>query len=343
VPSDPAAGDAFESLSCGVQHEREQGSPVTRAWLVWAALAVVYTVWGSTYLAIRVVVQTMPPLLSAGVRFALAGAIVCAFLWLRRGRENLTVSRTQLGAAALVGAALVTGGNGFVMLAEQTVPSAHAALIIGSVPLWVIVLRAIARDRVARATLAGVALGFVGVAVLVLPASRSAPAQLLGLLMLIGASIFWAAGSFYSQRLALPDDPFLSTGLQMVTGGLLVFLIGLAAGEAGALDPRSFSAQSLVSLAYLVLFGSLLAFTAYTWLLQNAPISLVATYAYVNPLVAVFLGWLILAEEITPAMLAGAALIVASVAFVIRKESPAASPPTAERSPVAAAAPGDGR
>jgi drug/metabolite transporter (DMT)-like permease len=304
---------------------------------------VIYTVWGSTYLAIRVVVQTMPPLLAAGVRFALAGAIVCGFLWLRRGRENIAVSRAQLGAAAVVGAALVVGGNGFVMLAEQTVPSAHAALIIGSVPLWVIVLRAVVRERVARATLAGVALGFVGVAVLVLPAGRSAPAQLLGLLMLVAASISWAAGSFYSQRLALPPDPFLSTGLQMATGGLLVFLLGLAVGEGGAIDPRTFSVQSVVSFAYLVVFGSLLAFTAYTWLLQNAPISLVATYAYVNPVVAVVLGWLILAEEITPAMLAGAALIVASVAFVIRKESPIGSPrPTAERSPVAAAAPGDG-
>ena len=327
-----------------MQHERGHESGAAPVWLVWAALAVVYTVWGSTYLAIRVVVQTMPPLLSAGVRFLVAGAIVCGFLWLRRGRQNLGVSRGQLGAAALVGAALVTGGNGLVMLAEQTVPSAHTALIIGSVPLWVIVLRALARERVARATLFGVALGFVGVAVLVLPAGRSSPGQLLGLLMLVGASISWAAGSFYSQRLTLPPDPFLSTGLQMITGGLLVFLVGLAVGEARGLDPRSFSVRSVVSFAYLILLGSLLAFTAYTWLLQHAPISLVATYAYVNPVVAVFLGWLILSEEITVAMLAGAALITASVAFVIRKESPAVSRQTAaERSPVPAAASGDGR
>lgn len=290
---------------------------------MWANLAIVYLVWGSTYLAIRVAVQTMPPLLASGIRFFLAGAILYAILWLRRGRQNVRISARELGAGLAVGAALILGGNGLVMVAEQTVQSGHAALIIGSTPLWVIVLRLVAGERIARGTLVGVALGFPGVALLVVPGGGEGQAQLFGLLLLVAAAASWAVGSYFSRRLALPRDPFLSTAVQMMAGGVLVFVAGALVGEVADFDPSRFSRESLLGLAYLLVFGSLIAFTAYTWLLQNAPISLVSTYAYVNPVVAVFLGWLILNEQITPTMVVGAALIVAGVAFVIRKESQA--------------------
>jgi drug/metabolite transporter (DMT)-like permease len=302
-------------------------------WLVWANLAIVYVVWGSTYLAIRVAVQTMPPLLSAGIRFFFAGAIVYVVLALRRGRSNVRLSRREVAAGFAMGAALVLGGNGLVMIAEQTVPSGHAALIIGSTPLWVIVLRLLAGERVARGTLLGVALGFAGVGLLVVPGASDGQAALLGLVLLVVASASWALGSYVSRRLPLPADPFLSTAVQMLAGGVLVFGAGIVAGEAARFDPAAFSRDSVLALAYLLVFGSLVAFTAYTWLLQNAPISLVSTYAYVNPVVAVFLGWLILSEQITATMVAGAALIVATVALVIWKESR-----TAREVPAASAA-----
>jgi drug/metabolite transporter (DMT)-like permease len=300
--------------------------------LVWANLGIVYVVWGSTYLAIRVVVQTMPPLLSSGIRFFLAGAILYAVLWLRRGREHVRISARELAAGLAAGAALILGGNGLVMVAEQTVESGHAALIIGAVPLWVIVFRLLAGERIARGTLVGVALGFLGLALLVVPGAGAGQGQLFGLLLLIAAEASWAVGSYFSRRLALPRDPFLSTSVQMMAGGVLVFIAGALVGEVADFDPSGFSRESLLGLAYLLVFGSLVAFTAYTWLLQNAPISLVSTYAYVNPVIAVFLGWLILNEQITPTMGIGAALTVAAVAFVIRKESrPAAgeTPPHA--------------
>jgi drug/metabolite transporter (DMT)-like permease len=293
------------------------------AWLVWAGLAVIYLVWGSTYLFIRIAVQTMPPLLTAGARFVLAGLIICAVLALRRGPHRLRVSRAELLGSTLVGAALIAGGNGLVMLAERDVASGLAALIIGSEPLWIIVFRKLVGERVGAGTLVGVVVGFAGVALLVLPSGSSGGAQALGVLLLVLAAISWATGSFFSQRVVLPRDPLLSTAAQMITGGLLVTVAGVLTGELVGLDPSTFSQESLLAVGYLLVFGSLLAFTAYTWLLQNAPIQQVSTYAYVNPVVAVFLGWLVLAEEITPIIIAGAALIVASVAFVVRQESSA--------------------
>jgi drug/metabolite transporter (DMT)-like permease len=287
---------------------------------VWANLAIICLVWGSTYLAIRLAVQTMPPLLASGIRFLFAGAILYAVLLLRRGAAQVRISRRELAGALAVGAALIAGGNGLVMIAERTVASGHAALIIGSVPLCVIVLRLLAGERIARGTLVGVALGFLGVALLVVPGGGE-QGQLVGLLLLVAAEASWAVGSFFSPRLPLPADPFLSTAVQMIAGGAIVFAIGVVVGELPEFDPSRFSRESLLALGYLLVFGSLIAFTAYTWLLQNAPISLVSTYAYVNPVVAVFLGWLILQEQITPAIAVGAALIIAAVAFVIRKES----------------------
>ncbi|HEY8771008.1 MAG TPA: EamA family transporter [Thermoleophilaceae bacterium] len=289
--------------------------------MVPAALAIVYVVWGSTYLAIRVMVETMPPLLAAGLRFGLAGAIFLLVLRLRGGPGKLRASRSELLGAALIGNLLCFGGNGLVTVAERDVPSGLAALIIGSVPLWVVVMRSAHGDRVPRRTLAGVLVGFAGLAVLVLPGDRPGDAPLGWVLLIVGASISWAAGSFYSRRTPLPREALVSTGWQMLFGGFGMVLVGTLTGEWANLRPDRFSGDSLLAFGYLIVFGSLLAFTAYTWLLKSAPISTVATYAFVNPVIAIFLGWAILNEEITPAVTAGAAAIVLSVAAVVRHES----------------------
>jgi drug/metabolite transporter (DMT)-like permease len=290
---------------------------VAPAWKVWTCLWIVYLVWGSTYLAIRVMVETVPPLLGAGVRFTVAGAVMIGVLALHR---SVRPSRAQLLSALGVGI-LLPGANAVVTLAEQEVPSALAALLIASVPLWVLLMRRTAGEPVSRAGIAAVLVGFAGVALLLRPGEQSEGASLLALGAVVFAAVMWASGSFATPRLRLPGDPLVSTGWQMLLGGLVIVAVGLAAGEAGDVDPEAFSARSLVALSYLIVFGSWLAFTAYAWLLQNAPISRVATYAYVNPVVAIVLGFAILDEVITPITLVGAAIIVVSVALVVRIES----------------------
>lgn len=299
--------------------------------MVWIALGTVYVVWGSTYFAIAVVVQTMPPLLAAGVRFLIAGVLLAAWVAVR-DREALRLTRRQARGAAIVGVLLLAGGNGLVSLGEQTVPSGLAALIVASVPLWIVLLRAAAHDRIGRDLLIGVTVGIVGVGVLVVPSGVSGETDLLGLLMLVGATLSWATGTFASPRLGMPRSPLASTAVQMIAAGIVLPFLGLAAGELGRLRVERISTDSLVAFAYLVVFGSLVAFSAYTWLLQNAPVSLVATYAYVNPVVAVLLGTLFLREPITPTMIGGALLILAAVAFIVSRATPSRS---ASRSPSA--------
>jgi drug/metabolite transporter (DMT)-like permease len=288
--------------------------------LVWVALGIVYVVWGSTYLGIRVVVETMPPMLGAAARFVIAGGLLLAFLAARRGVAAVRPTRRQLRSAAIVGT-LLMGANAVISVAELHVPSGVAALIVASVPLWVILLRRVSGDRPARATVAAVAVGFAGVALLLRPGEQSGDATVLGLLTVLAGAAMWASGAFTSTRVRLPADPLVSTGWQMLAGGLACAIGGLARGELPQVDPAAFSTRSIVALAYLVVFGSWVAFTAFAWLLQNAPISRVATYAFVNPMVAIILGALILGEVVTPVTLAGAAIIVASVALVIRIEN----------------------
>jgi drug/metabolite transporter (DMT)-like permease len=297
------------------------GRDPAAGWLVWAALLVIYIVWGSTYLAIALVVETMPPLLAASFRFLVAGLLVAAFLVVRRGPRALRLNTAELAGASLVGLALLLGGNGMVMLGQREVPSGLAALIIAVVPLWVVVMRLLFRERVRRGTLLGVIIGFAGVAVLVVPRGISGTVALGGMLLLIVAAASWAAGSFYSRRLRLPADPFVSTAVQLIAGGLGLAVVGVAVGELGLLHGAQFSSSSIIGLLYLISFGSILAYTAYTWLLQHAPVSKVATYAYVNPVVALALGWLILSEEISLTILLGGAMIVVAVGMVIRTEA----------------------
>jgi len=299
--------------------------PQAAEWQVWTGLWIVYIVWGSTYLAIRVVVETVPPFLSAGGRFLLAGAAMLAFLAWRRGPSVLRPSRRQLLSSLAVGV-LLMGANAVVSVAEVDVPSSMAALLIGSVPLWVILYRRLLGDRVAAVSVAAVLIGFVGMAILLLPGKQTGGAPLLALLTCVAAAAMWAGGSVASTHLTLPRDPFVSGGWQMLLGGGVCVLTGALAGEFGDFHPSEFSARSLVAFAYLVVFGSWLAFTAYAWLLQNAPVSRVATYAYVNPVVAIALGWAILDEAVTTTTFAGAAVIVASVAAVVRIESRRSNP-----------------
>ena len=290
---------------------------------VWVALWTVYLVWGSTYLAIRYVVETMPALLSGGVRFFVAGALFALWLLVRRGRGALRSTRAELLGCAVVGVALLLGGNGLVSVGEDKgVPSGLAALIIASVPLWVVVFRRLARERIGRATPLWIAVGFAGVALLLLPGDRPDEAPIGGMLILVAAAFCWASGSFASSRLSIPDDPIRAASLQMLTGGAVCAIVGLVAGEGDQVDFAAFSWESTVALVYLILMGSLCAFTAYSWLLKNAPISQVATYAYVNPVVAIALGALFVDEEVTPLMAVAAVVIVASVAGTIREEAP---------------------
>jgi drug/metabolite transporter (DMT)-like permease len=288
---------------------------------VWAALGAVYVIWGSTYLAIRVMVETVPALLGAGVRFVVAGLVLLGVIALRGGLRRVRLERSMLLRLALIGTLLAAGGNGLVTIAEKDVPSALAALIVASTPLWIVVFRSAFSDRPPLATLAGVALGFVGVALLLLPGNRPDGVPLGPTLVIVVAAISWGCGSFISQRVTMPADPLVSTGWQMLFGGIVMTVAAVPAGEFNDLDVGAFSADGLWALAYLVVVGSLVGYSAYTWLLQNAPISQVATYAYVNPVVAVVLGWAILDEHIPPMMLVASAVIVAAVATIVRNEA----------------------
>jgi drug/metabolite transporter (DMT)-like permease len=308
-------------------------------WQVWAALLIVYFVWGSTYLAISVVVDTMPPLLTAGVRHLSAGAILFAILLARRGGAAIRLSRAEWLGAGFVGLALLLGGNGLVVLGERDVPSGLTALIVASIPLIVVLLRRLFGERVALGTYVGIAVGFVGVAVLIIPEGISGKVSVFGMALLIGASISWAIGSFFSRRVTLPRDALASTGGQMVVGGGALLVAGLLAGESGLVHFETFSTASVVALLYLIVFGSVLAYTAYTWLLQHASVSRVSTYAYVNPLVAIVLGSVLLNEPIDVFIVVGAALIIVAVSVVVRTESRSAhahaAPGAAEASPAA--------
>jgi len=305
--------------------------------LIWAALLVVYIVWGSTYLAIALVVDSMPPLSAAGARFFAAGLIMAGALALRSGPSRMRISRPELGGAAFVGAALLMLGNGGVSMGEQTVPSGLAALIIGVVPLVVLVLRRLAGEKLSVIGVGGVVLGFIGLGVLIVPRGIDGTTDIVGMALLVMASTFWATGSFFSRRLSLPADLLVSTAYQLLLGGSFLLMAGLAIGEWPQVVEGGFTDASIWSFIYLIIFGSLMAYTAYTWLLQNAPISQVATYAYVNPVVAVVLGALVLDEQLDVAMILGAVMIVASVAFIARTESgPAARDVTLDSAPVPA-------
>lgn len=303
---------------------------------VLAAFAAVYVVWGSTYLAIRVAIDTLPPLLMAGARFLLAGTILYAVM---RWRGVPAPTARQWRAAALIGTLLLGFGNGGVVLAERTVPSGIAALLVAMVPMWMVLLEWV-RPRGTRPTLrvvAGLLIGFAGIVLLVGPAGLVSGEGVdpLGALLLTVGSAAWAAGSIYARGADLPGSALLATGMEMLCGGAALLLGGIARGELGAADPSAFTTESVLALVYLVLVGSLVGFTAYIWLLGVSTPARVSTYAYVNPVVAVLLGWWLLDEPLTARVIAAAAVIVLAVAVITTGRRPLPSPGDAE-------APGEG-
>lgn len=294
------------------------GLPVTPPWaLVVVALAVVYVVWGSTYLGIRIVVEEAPPLTAMGQRYCLAGLVLGAFLVARHGWARLRLTLRQLLGCLLLGLMLPLLGNGMVAVGESRgVTSGVAALLIAVAPLAIVVFRVVEGDRPTALTVLGVAAGFTGLAVLVLLDGAQA-APLGPTLLVLFAATCWALGSYLQPRLWLPEDPFVVTVHEMLLGGLLLLGAGAVRGEQFSV---SYSGRTWLALGYLVVLGSVVAFSAYVWLLARAPISLVATYAYVNPVVAVLLGWLVLDERVSPTTGAGGAVVVLAVAIVIISE-----------------------
>jgi drug/metabolite transporter (DMT)-like permease len=297
------------------------------------ALATVYLVWGSTYLGIRVTDRTMPPLLMSSVRFLIAGGALYAFA--SRGRARPTAR--EWGAAAIVGAALLLLGNGGVAWAETRLESGFAALIVAIIPLWVAVMdRLFFGRRLSRTAVVGLVIGFAGVALLVRPGGGGDAFAALALVVTTSA---WAGGSLYARGATLPESPLLAAAMQMLTASVFLGVAGFAMGEASDVHANSFATKQLIAFAYLVVVGSLIAFTAYSWLLKNVRISVVATYAFVNPVVAVALGTVFLAEPIGwTTVIAGAAIIVA-VVLIVTARAPKPKPATAQASePLRAAA-----
>ena len=289
---------------------------------LWTALWIVYIVWGSTYLAIKLAVRTLPPLLTAGTRFLAAAVLLTAILAI--ARRTVRVAPREALTAAGLGVVLLACGVGLVHVAETRIDSSVAAMIAGSVPLQIVVWRTIARERVPRETVVAALVGLGGLALVVGPDGLAGGSTAVGLLVMLTASLAWSRGSFVSPRLRLPADPFVATVYEMLGGGLVLAAAGLVVGEASELSSASFEPGPVAAWAYLAVFGSVIGFSAYAWLLDNAPISQVVTHQYVNPLVAVALGALLLDERPGPATLVGAALIVGAVAVTARREGRAA-------------------
>ena len=282
---------------------------------IWSALIVVYLIWGSTYLAIRYAVETAPPFLMAAVRFIISGG----FLYmLRRASGDPSPKAAQWHSAAIIGIFLLVGGNGGVVWAEQFVPSSVAALLVATVPLWMVLLDALCPggQRPAFVAAFGILIGFIGVVLLIGYAAVDAePMNLRSEAVLIIASLSWATGSLYSKSARLPDSQLLGTAMEMLYGGAALLVVSVGGGELNGFDLTAASKRSLIALLYLIIFGSG-AFAAYVWLLRVAPTPLVATYAYVNPLVAVLLGYFLAQEPMMMRTLFAAALIIGSVILV---------------------------
>ncbi len=294
---------------------------------IWLALLTLYLVWGSTYLAMRFAVESIPPFLSAGTRFLLAGSLF--LVWQRVQGEAMPTPRQWL-SLAVIGNLLLLGGNGLVSWAVQTVPSGVAALVIAATPLFMVVIEAFRPGgaRPNRWTFLGLALGFLGMMILVDPvdltATPAAPLNPLGMMALLLAGIFWSLGSVYSKHADLPRSSLVFTGGQMVMGSLGLFLTSLVSGEWQAWSADQVSFRSAWSMVYLIFIGALAGFGAYGWLLQHASISLVATYAYVNPIVAIVLGYVLGNEALELRLWLATAFIVGSVMFIHRSQAYAA-------------------
>jgi drug/metabolite transporter (DMT)-like permease len=303
---------------------------------VAVALLTVYIVWGSTYLAIAVMIETLPPLVAAGFRFVTAGVLmlgaVVAHARIVRGTSLERPKLVHWRTAAVVGVLLLLGGNGGVVLAELFIPSGVAAVLIATTPIWMAVIEAILDRRMPSwLVIGGLSGGIIGVVILLAPVDPLSRLDPRGIALCIGAEIAWASGSVYAQRAPMPRSSALATGMEMLAGGIALLGAGILLGELGRTDISAFSLNSVLALAYLIIFGSLVAFTAYTWLLANVPTTTASTYAFVNPIVAVALGAILLSEPITPrTLIATAIIIVAVIAMVMgRPQSASEADPAA--------------
>jgi drug/metabolite transporter (DMT)-like permease len=284
---------------------------------VWAALATVYVLWGSTYLGILYAIRTFPPFLMLGARFAIAGLVLYAWSIRRGDRVGDRPGWRQWRAAAVVGAALLLVGNGGITFAEKRVSTGVSSLVVATVPLWMALFDRFANgQRLSRNAVVGLAVGLGGAAILANPFGAG-HLDLLGASLLILSAVSWAGGSIYARRAPLPKRPLVGASMEMIVAGVGFSLMGLITGETG--DAGHISSGSVAALVYLIVFGSLVGFTAYVWLLRNASTSLVSTYAYVNPAVAVLLGWLFVNETIGPRVVVAGAMIIAAVALIVAK------------------------
>ncbi|MEO8294828.1 MAG: EamA family transporter [Gemmatimonadota bacterium] len=310
-----------------------------RRWQLVLAFASVYIIWGSTYLAIRFAIATIPPLLMAGVRFLIAGIIL--YIW-SRARGAPKPERIHWRSATIVGGLLLLGGNGAVVWAEQRVPSGLTALVVAIVPVWIALMEWLRPGgrRPGWQVAGGLGLGTLGLVLLASPgdAALGARIDLIGAAVLVLATLSWAAGSMKAKHSPLPASPLLGTGMEMIMGGILLVIGGTVLGEFGDLHVSLISTKSALSMLYLILFGSLVGFTSYVWLLRVSSPTRAATYAYVNPVVAVFLGWALASEAITLRTILAAAVIVGGVVLITsaRSGSPGASAPRTEMQEVLA-------
>jgi drug/metabolite transporter (DMT)-like permease len=284
---------------------------------VIAAFAAVYIVWGSTYVAILFAIETLPPFLMAATRFLVAGALIAA--WSLPRLERAPTAR-EWKAAIIIGGLLLMGGNGAVVWAEQTVPSSVAALLIAVTPAWMVLLDWLWQGaaRPGGRTILGLVLGFGGLTLLVGPAALMGVGRIdpVGALVVIGGSLAWSIGSIYSRRAPRPPGASLGIAMQMLAGGSLLLLLGVVTGEPARVELAAVSLRSVLAVAYLIVFGSIVAYSAYIWLLRVVSPARVATYAYVNPIVAVLLGWTLAGEALTARMSVAAVVIVLGVALI---------------------------
>jgi len=282
---------------------------------IWSALSAVYLIWGSTYLAIRFTVETTPPFLSAAARFIISGMFL--YLW-RRSAGDPMPAQVEWRNAVMIGVFLLVGGNGGVVWAAQYIPSNLSALLVATVPLWMLLFDALrpGGEKPSLKSLGGILIGFFGAALLIgWTVDGSAPESLRGALAVIVASVFWAMGSIYGKTAQLPASPLITTGIEMLGGGVVQLFVALLFGELANFDVHAVSSRSAFGWIYLTVVGPI-AFVAYAWLLRNAPIPLVTTYSYVNPLVAIILGYFLGKEIITLRILVAASLVIGSVVLV---------------------------
>jgi drug/metabolite transporter (DMT)-like permease len=281
------------------------------------AFASIYIIWGTTYLAIRLAVETIPPFFMAGTRFIIAGLMTFLVL---RARGVAIPKRLHWQSAAIIGAFMIVGGNGLVTWSEQQVPSGIAALVVATVPIWITLFNWLIYrgGRPNKQIVIGLVLGFIGIGLLIGPGQLFGTATFdsLSMFILLLAPILWSFGSLYSRRAKLPDNIFMSTSMEMLAGGLLLLIAGLLTGEAADLNIAEISRQSIIAMLYLTVFGSIIALTAYVWLLKTVHPSRASTYTYVNPIIAIILGWLILSEPLTSLMILAMAIIILAVVLI---------------------------